>query len=210
MELLKDLKWRYAVKKFDANKKVSEENLRKILEAGNLTATSLGMQAYRMVVVKDREILKKLTEVSWGEQLKAASHVIVLAICTKIDTDFIKQAIALTKKTRPALEEQKLEMFEKMISGYMQTLEEKGEKQEWATRQTYIVMGTLLAACAQLRIDCCPMEGIQKEKYDEILGLTAKNLKTVFALPIGYRSEDDHHQHMAKIRRPLEEMLLEI
>lgn len=208
MKLIEDLKWRYAVKKFDASKKVTEEQLKEVLEAGNLAATSFGMQAYRFVVVKDKDLIAQLAEHSWGEQLKGASHVIVLAACTNVDGDFVKSYIDYTAEVRKT-EPEKLEMRENIILGYLKTLESENRKEDWAARQTYIVLGTMMAACANARIDCCPMEGIQKAKYDEILGLASKNLTTVVSLPIGVRAEDDHHQGLPKVRRPLEEMVIE-
>lgn len=207
MKLIEDLKWRYAVKKFDAAKEVTEQQLQDVLEAGNLSATSFGMQAYRFVVIKNKDLIAKLADCSWGEQLKGASHVIVLAACTNVDAEFVKGYIEYTDKVRQ-MNPEKLDMRSKIILGYLKTLEEEGRKDDWAARQTYIVLGTLMAACANARIDCCPMEGIQKDKYDEILSLSSKNLKTVVALPIGYRAAEDHHQSEAKVRRPLDEMVI--
>lgn len=207
MKLIEDLKWRYAVKKFDVEKKVNESQLQEILAAGNLAATSFGMQAYRFVVVKDEKLIRKLAEYSWGEQLKGASHLIVLAACTNIDNDFVKGYIDYTAKVRNT-EPAKLEIREKIVADFIQRLEEQNTKEDWAARQTYIVLGTLMAACANARIDCCPMEGIQKPKYDEILDLPSKNLTTVVALPIGYRAKDDHHQDLPKVRRSLDEMVI--
>lgn len=207
MKLIEDLKWRYAVKKFDVEKKVNESQLQEILAAGNFAATSFGMQAYRFVVVKDEKLIRKLAEYSWGEQLKGASHLIVLAACTNIDNDFVKGYIDYTAKVRNT-EPAKLEIREKIVADFIQRLEEQNTKEDWAARQTYIVLGTLMAACANARIDCCPMEGIQKPKYDEILDLPSKNLTTVVALPIGYRAKDDHHQDLPKVRRSLDEMVI--
>ncbi|PVX50093.1 nitroreductase [Balneicella halophila] len=208
MRLIEDLKWRYAVKKFDASKKVEEEKVQEILKAGNLTASSFGMQAFRFVLVRDKTILTKLSEYSWGEQLKGASHMILLTAKTKVDSDFIKNYVNYTAKIRNT-EQEKLELFEKVVSGHLKTLEEENRKDEWAARQTYIVLGTLLAACANARVDSCPMEGIEKAMFDEILDLPSKNLTTISALPIGYRAEDDKYQHLPKVRRPLEDMVIE-
>lgn len=209
MKLIDDLKWRYAVKKFDASQQVTDEQLQHILEAGNLAATSFGMQAYRFVVVKDKNTIAQLAEYSWGEQLKGASHIIVLAACTAIDKHFVKDYIDYTAKVRNT-EPEKLELRHEIILGYLQTLEEQNRKEDWAARQTYIVLGTLMAACANARIDCCPMEGIQKAKYDEILGLPSRNLTTVVSLPIGYRAKEDHHQELPKVRRSLKDMIITI
>ena len=74
---------------------------------------------------------------------------------------------------------------------------------EWNARQIYIALGNLLAACGELNIDACPMEGFEPEKYDEILGLKAKGLTAVLVCPIGYRSSEDATQHAPKVRKPL-------
>ena len=47
MELIKILKWRYATKTF-SNKKVSDEILERIVSAINLSASSFGIQPYRL------------------------------------------------------------------------------------------------------------------------------------------------------------------
>ena len=51
MSLIEDLNWRYATKKYNPTKKISEENLNKILEAARLAPTSSGLQPFRILVV---------------------------------------------------------------------------------------------------------------------------------------------------------------
>ena len=45
-----------------------------------------------------------------------------------------------------------------------------------------------MTICADQQIDSCPMEGFDPEKVDEVLGLKAKNLKSILLLPVGYRA----------------------
>ena len=52
MELLENLKKRYATKKFDASQKVSEQNIDYIKEAIQLSASSFGLQPYKVLEVK--------------------------------------------------------------------------------------------------------------------------------------------------------------
>lgn len=208
MNLIEDLKWRYATKKFNAEKPVPEELVARILEAGNLAATSFGMQAYKFVVVKDRKIIDQLAACSWGEQLKGASHLIILAARTDVDDTFIKDYLTYCNEVEPR-DAEKIEARYQLISGFVKRMEEEGVKQDWAARQIYIVLGTLLTACANLKVDSCPMEGIDKVKYDEILGLKEKNLTTIVSLPIGYRAVDDEYQNKNKIRKPLIDMVIE-
>lgn len=208
MNLIEDLKWRYATKKFNAEKPLPEELVARILEAGNLAATSFGMQAYKFVVVKDRKIIDQLAACSWGEQLKGASHLIILAARTDVDDAFIKDYLSYCNEVEPR-DTEKIEVRYQLISGFVKRMEEEGVKQDWAARQIYIVLGTLLTACANLKVDSCPMEGIDKVKYDEILGLKEKNLTTIVSLPIGYRAVDDEYQNKNKIRKPLSDMVIE-
>lgn len=208
MNLIEDLKWRYATKKFNAEKPLPEELVARILEAGNLAATSFGMQAYKFVVVKDRKIIDQLAACSWGEQLKGASHLIILAARTDVDDAFIKDYLTYCNEVEPR-DTEKIEVRYQLISGFVKRMEEEGVKQDWAARQIYIVLGTLLTACANLKVDSCPMEGIDKVKYDEILGLKEKNLTTIVSLPIGYRAVDDEYQNKNKIRKPLSDMVIE-
>ena len=56
MNIIDSLKWRYAVKKFDTEKHLSEKQINTLKEAFNLTATSYGLQATKLIVVKNKEI----------------------------------------------------------------------------------------------------------------------------------------------------------
>ena len=88
------------------------------------------------------------------------------------------------------------------------TLKLSSEDQEaWAAKQAYIALGNLLSAAANAKIDSCPMEGFDAQKFDEILGLADKNLTTAVIAPIGYRSEEDQYQHLAKVRKSKSELI---
>ena len=66
-----------------------------------------------------------------------------------------------------------------------------------------------MTVCAIEKIDACPMEGFSPEKYDEILDLSTKNLEAVLVLPIGYRADNDDNAKRKKVRKPLDELILE-
>ena len=77
----------------------------------------------------------------------------------------------------------------------------------WAQKQCYTVLGTLLLAAADLKIDACPMEGFESDAYDEVLGLKDQGLHATLVIPIGYRSTDDGTAHVVKSRRHLEDIV---
>ena len=80
------------------------------------------------------------------------------------------------------------------------------DKATWNSKQAYIALGHLLHTCASLRIDSTPMEGFDPKAYDEILGLSAKQLRATLVCTIGYRHEEDQSQYMKKVRKSKEEL----
>lgn len=65
MSLLENLNWRHSVKAFNPDKKVSEENIEKILEAARLAPTSSGLQQFRVINVSNQEVKEKLVDGGW-------------------------------------------------------------------------------------------------------------------------------------------------
>ena len=206
--IIESMQWRYACKKFDPTKKLTDEQFNTLLEAMRLTASSYGMQPWKFIVVEDPALREKLVEASWNQaQVKDASHMIVFAAPKVIDEAFVDAYMADTAKTR-GQEVTELEGFKKMIMSITKKTPEA--QYAWAKNQIYIALGTLLSACADLRIDSCPMEGIQPAKYDEILGLDKLGLTTMVACPVGYRHEDDVYITKKKVRFPLEDLVVKI
>ena len=76
--------------------------------------------------------------------------------------------------------------------------------------QAYIALGNLMTVCAELKIDSCPMEGFMPARLDEALGLEKQNLKSALLLPVGYRAADDPTNGLKKIRKPLDEVVIDM
>lgn len=205
MELIKNLEWRYATKKFDPSKKISAEDLEKIKEAVRLSASSYGLQLYKVLIVENAEIKEKLKPASWGQtQLTDASQVVIFCNYNEVKDADIDGYIQRKADS--------VGMKAEDLKGYADFMKSKlGEKsneeiQAWAARQTYIALGNLLAAAAELKIDTCPMEGFEATEYDKILGLSEKGLSAAVVATIGYRSEEDQTQHAPKIRKSADEL----
>lgn len=209
MDALKSLEWRYATKKFDNSKKLNEAQISILKEAFNLTATSFGLQPIKLLVVSNQELKEQLVEHSYQQQQVAnCSHLLVICIKTDIDADYVDQKFDLEKKIRGTSEE--------IIKDFRAYLKENvnGKTQEdlelSAKHQAYIALGNLMTVCAFEKIDSCPMEGFIPQKYDEILDLNSKNLKSVLLLPVGIRAEDDLLSNLKKVRIPVSESVIEI
>ena len=209
MNLSTALRWRYATKKFDAEKIVSEALIDALVDAANLAATSYGLQPFQFVIIHDQELQQKLVASSYGQrQVADASHVIVIATRTDVDDKYIHDYISMLEEQRE-LPLGSQEDYAKTVAQTMGRMSHQ-DRMEWAAKQAYIALGTLLAACAVLELDSCPMEGFIAEEYIELLDLGSQNLHAAVVLPVGYRADDDPAQHQAKVRRPLPEMVIRV
>lgn len=209
MKSIDVLNWRYATKKFDSNEYLSEEKIHILKEAFNLTPTSYGLQPLRLLVIKDKNLQEKLKAASYNQQqVHSASHVLVICIETNLNEQFIKNNFDLVKKIRNTPDEVLTPYQNFLIDDFSKRTTEQVE--QWATNQAYLVLGNLLTICAYEEIDACPMEGFVAEQYAEILNLIEKNLKPVLVLPVGKRANDDMFAEFKKVRRPLEEMVIDV
>ena len=209
MSLIEKLNWRYATKKFDPTKKLSKEQLTHLLKAVQLSPSSAGLQAYKVIVVEDAAIREQLRAAANNQsQLTDASQVVIFASETNLDEAYAKNFIDLVAKTRN-IERENLAGFEQMIVGNINRLDDT-QKLDWSHKQTYIALGVLLTAAAELGIDTCPMEGFNAAKFDEILGLKEKGLTTSVIAAIGFRAEDDMFSKLIKVRKPEEELFIHI
>lgn len=208
MTSLEALKWRYATKKFDADKIISDDKISILKEAFNLTPTSYGLQPLKLMVVKDKELQLQLKEVSYHQkQVHTASHVLIICVETSLDALFIERNFQLIKEIRNTPDEVLQPYKEFLLADFSKKT--ANELETWSTNQAYLALGNLLTVCAYEGIDACPMEGFLPEKYSEILGLDKQNLKPKLVVPIGIRAEDDMFASLEKVRRPLTETVID-
>lgn len=210
MGLLEKMQWRYATKKMDATKSVSEEKLGRILEAIRLTATSSGLQPYEILVVTNKEIREKIKPVAWNqEQITDCSHLLIFAAWDNYTADRINAMFDLTNEIRGAKMESREVYRQKLLSEY--TVRDPEVNFTHAAKQAYIGLGTALIAAAEEEVDCTPMEGFDPKAVDEILNLKTKGLRSVLLLPLGYRLADqDWLVNLKKVRRTKDSFITEI
>ena len=205
--LINALNWRYATKIFDPARKVSAGDLKILEQSLVLTPSSFGLQPYRFLMVTDPQVRASLREVSWGQsQVTDASHLVVFLArkaLTEADVDHYVERIAQVRGDQPA----NLAGYRGMMVGTLVTGPRAATVPEWAARQAYIALGQFMASAAMLGLDTCPMEGLDADKYDEILKLTGTPFRTVVACPVGYRAEGDKYASLAKVRFPLDERI---
>ncbi len=209
MTILESLKWRYATKKFASDNTLSEVQIQLLKEAFNLTATSYGLQPIKMLVIQNRPLREKLVPHAFGQrQVADASHLLVICIHKNASKEEVENYFKLLKEVRNTPDE--------IVAGYKNDLlklyknSSSEALRQAAKSQAYLALGNLLTVCASLQIDSCPMEGFNPVEFDKILNLDAKNLQSVLLLPVGTRASDDYMASLKKVRKPLEDMIIDI
>ncbi|MEA5472169.1 NAD(P)H-dependent oxidoreductase [Spirulina sp. 06S082] len=201
------LYWRYAVKKFDDSKTIPDEVWKVLEQSLVLAPSSFGLQPWKFFVVRDPAIRQQLLAHSWGQkQVIEASHLVVLAIKKDInaaDVDRYLQRMAEVQET--PLEN--LQGFGNVVKNFLENPPYPLDINAWSTRQVYIALGQYMTCAAMLGIDTCPMEGFVPNKYDEVLGLTETDYKSVVVCPAGYRAEDDKSAARKKVRYATEDVV---
>lgn len=205
MNLINNLNWRYATKRFDKNKKVAPEKIALLKESIRLSASSYGLQLYKVLIIEDEKTKALLREASWGQaQISEASHIFIFCNYNSVSEQDIDKYLQL-KASVQNLKVDELKVYGDFMKNTLSGMPDE-QINIWTAKQTYIALGTLLAACAELKIDACPMEGFDSVQYDKILGLKDRGLNAAVVAAVGYRSQEDQTQFGAKVRKPIEEL----
>lgn len=203
METINHLKWRYAAKKY-SNEKVSTDKVSLILQAVNLSASSCGIQPYRIFVIENQDLKDRLGEGSFNSQIRESSHLLVFAAFNTITAEYIEEYIRMAEQQRNLPEGAMADLRNMLIAYFGPNTDEANAA--WSEKQTYIGLGTALIAAAELQVDSTPMEGFNRQQFDTLLGLQEKGLHTAVILSLGYRdAENDFLAGLAKVRLPLDE-----
>ncbi len=207
MDLIKKLNWRYATKRM-TGAKVSKEKIETILDSIRLSASAFGLQPYKIIVLENEELRRKLQKAAYNQpQIIEASHLLVFAALDNITEQHIDDYMELHARTK-AVSIESLAGFKKRLT---QTLLSKtrADNFNWAARQVYIALGTALIAAAYEDVDATPIEGFNPDEFDEILGLKEKGLKSVVLMALGYRDEkNDPLAKAPKVRKENKDFII--
>lgn len=195
--------FRHACKIFDETKKVSDEDINYILEAGRKSPSSFGMEPWKFLVITNEELKAKIRPACWDQiQITSCSHlVIILAAIDAVKPEFDEVARKFKRREMP---QEKLDFYLGLYAGHLKdTLSSNENIYSWTARQTYIALGNMMTAAAVKGIDSCPIEGFEKEKVEEILKLDLSKYQLSCIVPFGYRINEQSTQ----LREPLENVV---
>lgn len=206
MELIENLKWRYATKAMNGQK-VAQEKIDTIIEAASLAPTSSGLQPFEIIVVTNQEVKEKIKAIGWNQSvISDCSHLLVFAAWDTYTADRINKMFDLTNDIRGFKNEGWENYRQMLLSSYPQ--KDAEENFQHAARQAYIAFSQAIAAAAFEKVDSTPIEGFDPNALDEILGLREKGLRSCVILPLGYRDADrDWLVNLTKVRKSKEDLV---
>lgn len=212
-EILAAYNFRHATKEFDPTKKIPEDDMHFILETGRLSPSSFGTEPWKFLVIEDPELLDKIKQSSWGAYTKipAASHFVILLARTKVDTvynsAYLKDQLTNVSKLPAEIIPKMIERIEEFQKDDFQLLDGDRALFDWASKQTYIALGNMMTAAAQIGIDSCPIEGFNIEKMNQLLAeeglLEDGHLGISVMVAFGYRAKEPY----PKTRREFDDVV---
>lgn len=198
MKVIDALNWRYAVREF-STEVIAPAKLQQLLDATRLSPSSYGLQPYHLLVIQSPQLKQQLLEFSLGQDKVAqCSHLIVFAAHTNIGDATVNRYVKQFSQTR-GVETSQLKNMEEHYKAALAVMDQS-RRQEWAHQQAYIALGNFLTCASLLKIDTCPMTGIEFDGYDRVLGLREKNLTATAVCPIGIRHPQDASAREKKVR----------
>lgn len=208
--LLAALNWRYAVKRFDPAQKVPGETWQALEQALVLTPSSIGLQPWKFVIVTDQAMKERLRAAAHQQaQVVDCSHFVVFAVHRDVGAPHVDKHVARMIEVR-GVPPESLAKFAQRAAESLDRARAEGRLDTWQTHQIYIALGNFMTAAALLGVDTCPMEGIEPDKMDDILGLKGTAYATVVACAAGYRLVDDKYAAAKKVRFPAEAVITRI
>lgn len=181
------LDFRHACKLFDEDKKISNEDIRYILEAGRKSPSSFGMEGWKFLVITNDTLKEQLKPLCWNQpQITTCSHLVI--ILTAIENVKPDSGIPAKRFARRQMPQEKYDFYLKLYADSLkQVLSSDENIYAWTSKQTYIAAGNMMSAGAIKGIDSCPIEGYNKGAVEKTLKLDTTKWQLSLVIPFGYR-----------------------
>lgn len=188
------LGFRHACKVFDESKKISDEDIRFILDAGRRAPSSFGMEAWKFLVITNEDLKAKLRPACWNQaQITTCSHLVI--ILAGIESVKPESGIVEKRFARRDMSQENLEFYLKLYSDHLaETLSSDENIYAWTAKQTAFAGANMMSAAAVRGVDSCPIEGFDKNQVEEILNIDKSKFRLSMMIPFGYRINEQSSQ----------------
>jgi nitroreductase len=202
-DFTKAMDFRHACKVFDEDKKISDKQIRYILEIGRKSPSSFGLEGWKFLVITNQELKAKLRLECWNQvQITSCSHLVVLL--AEIEGAKVESGKPRAQLGRRDMPKEKLDGYVNLYANHLANTLSSDEKiYEWTARQTYIAGANMMSGAAFIGIDSCPIEGMDKKNVEKILGLDTTKWQVSMLVAFGYRVKEQSSQ----LRLPFDEVV---
>lgn len=213
--LLARMRSRYTTKHYDSSRRIPDDRLEALLEVLRLAPSSVNIQPWHFYVVRSPEAKARLmpsVKDFNAERVRDADCVIVFAIEKDLTNpaylDRLLEAEKADGRFAPGTAFEDIDALRRgAVLNYCRT-EASGER--WASEQAHIALGFATLAAAELGIDSTVLGGLFFDRFDEDFGLRAEKRRSVVALALGYRAENDSNATRPKSRFPKEAVVTKL
>ncbi len=211
-QILRLLNARYACKKYNPERKISDEDFKLILEAGRLAPSSFGFEPWRFLVIKNPEIWELLRQQAWGakEKMDCSHFVIILARLKSTlnpDSGYLNNLMARVQHLPQEAINKRLDRFAHFVKEDIKIDPDERAYYDWACRQTYLALGNMMNVAAMLGIDSTPIEGFNYDEINQQLSDRMVFDPSLFRVSVmcafGYRADEPK----PKTRQPLDQVV---
>lgn len=217
MRILQSAQRRYAAKAFDVNKPLSEDDVETLKQIIRLSPSSINIQAWHFIIARTAEAKAKIAEACPGalaynaKKIQEAPLVIVFCAKNAVDENTVNHVIEQEDKDGRYPNTQAKADRKTLLTQYINNLNQDPiQASTWIDKQTYIALGNVLLAAADMGVDGVPIEGFQNEILDSNLQLAEKGLHSTVIAAFGYHSDEDFNATLPKSRLPDETLFSEV
>ena len=163
MNTLEAIQSRRAIKHYDADHRMSDAEIRQLLETAMLAPTAFNIQHWRFVTVLDHEVRKQIRAAAW-DQAQVTDASLLIVMCA--DKDAWKKDAARYWKNAP----QPVQDFLVPAIGPYYEGREQVQRDE-CMRSCGLAGMTIMLAAKAMGYDSCPMDGFDFDAVGKIINL---------------------------------------
>jgi len=193
-DFTKAMDFRHACKIFDESKTISDEQMHYILEAGQKSPSSFGMEGWKFLVITNEALKAKLRPHCWDQvQVTSSSHLVI--VLAAIENVKVESGEVEKRFKRREMPQESLDFYMDIYAKHLEkTLSTDENIYHWTSKQSYIALANMMTAAAYICIDSCPIEGFDKEKLEEALALDTSKWQVSVVSTFGYRLNEQSSQ----------------
>jgi len=194
MEFSEVIQQRQSIKSYQPDKKISDAELKELIQEVVLSPSSFNLQHWTFVAVKDTGIKEKIQQAAWNQE-QVGTCSVLLVICGKLNAH--QDASEIYKNVPEEIREKVLPLINDFYDGKDQI------QRDEAIRSASLAAMTLMLAAHNRGWGTVPMIGFDPEAVSKLVNLKP-NYIPVMMMALGYKQDDPKPR---AYRRPIEEVV---